>query len=301
MKKYNKEKILKAGKISAQVKKYARSIIKKDMPLLEIAEKIDARIAELGAKPAFPVNLSINNIAAHYTPSYDDKTLAHGLMKVDIGIHVDGWVSDSAFSIDFENSDENKKIIEASKNALENVKKLLKSNPVGTVTTGMIGKTVQETIESLGLSPIANLSGHSIEHYLVHAGLTIPNVNNKSTEVLGNGLYAVEPFATNGNGKIHDGKPSGIYMLISEKNIRSPIARDVLKYIIEEYNTLPFCSRWLVKKFGTKALFGIKQLEENGNLHNYAQLIESSGGIVSQAEHTFFLDDSGVIVTTEED
>ena len=88
----NKEKILEAGKISVEVKKYARTFIKKDVPLLEIAEKIEAKIIELGGKMAFPTNLSINEIAAHYTPSHDDKSLAYGLLKIDLGVHVDGWI-----------------------------------------------------------------------------------------------------------------------------------------------------------------------------------------------------------------
>jgi methionyl aminopeptidase len=108
------QKIIKAGKIAQEVKKYIKPLIKKATPLLEIAEKIEEKIIELGGKPAFPTNLSINEIAAHYTPSYDDETLAHGLLKVDFGVHIDGWISDTAFSVDLENSKENQKLIEAS-------------------------------------------------------------------------------------------------------------------------------------------------------------------------------------------
>ena len=119
------DKILKAGKIASEVREYIKSIIKKNMLLLDIAEKIENKIIELDGKPAFPVNLSINEIAAHYTPSYDDKTLSHGLLKVDFGVHIDGWCSDQSFSIDLENSDENKKLIQASKDALDNAIKLI--------------------------------------------------------------------------------------------------------------------------------------------------------------------------------
>jgi len=223
------------------------------MPLLEIAEKIENKIIELGGKMAFPTNLSINNIAAHYTPSYDDKSLAHGLLKIDLGVHIDGWIADTAFSMDLEDSEENKKLIQASKKALENAIKIAKEN----VSVGKIGQVVQETIESYGFSSVINLSGHQIEQYELHAGLTIPNIDNKQKDKLEKGLYAIEPFATTRNGKVHDGKPSGIYVLINEKNIRSSIAREVLKFISKEYKTIPFCSRWLVKKFGTKALFGL--------------------------------------------
>ena len=146
--------------------------------------------------------------------------------------------------------------------------------------------------------PIINLSGHQIERYDLHAGLTIPNIDNKSTEIILPGSYAIEPFVTNGNGKIRDGKPSGIYMLTNPKTPRTPIAREILNYIGEEYQTIPFCSRWLVKKFGAKTFFALKQLEENGSLHQFPQLVESSNSKVAQTEHTILIDDEKVVVTT---
>jgi len=291
----NKEKILKAGQIAKQVKEYIRPLVKKNMSLLELAEKIESKIEELGGKCAFPCNLSIDNIAAHFTPSHDDKTLATGLLKVDFGVHVDGWVADNAFSIDLENNEENKKLIEASKKALDAASKIIKTK----IFTSKIGEIVEKTIESYSFTPVINLSGHEIDHYDLHAGLTIPNTKNAKEVLVKEGLYAVEPFASTGTGKVHDGKPSTIYQLQDERNVRSPIAREILDHIIEEYQTLPFCSRWLVKKFGTKALFGLKQLEENGNLHQYPQLVEKPGVKISQAENTFLVEKDKVTVTSE--
>jgi len=265
------------------------------MLLIEIAEKIESKIIELGGKPAFPTNLSINEIAAHYTPSYDDKTPASGLLKVDFGVHVDGWIADTALSVDLENSEENKKLIEASEKALEDALNTAKKG----ISANEIGGKIQSAIESFGFKPIINLTGHQIEQYTLHAGLAIPNIGDKRTEIIDDGLYAIEPFATNGSGKIYDGKNSGIYSVIELKNIRSQSAREILDYISEKYQTLPFCSRWLVKKFGTKAMIALKQLEENGNIHQYPQLIEIEKGIVAQSEHTILIDGKNKIVTTK--
>jgi len=289
------EKILKAGQIAKQTKDYARTIVKKDKPLLEIAEQIEAKIIELRGKIAFPTNLSINDIAAHYTPSHDDETKAHGLLKIDLGVHINGFIADTAFSVDLENSEENQKLIQASQEALKNAIKIIKLN----TTTSQIGKTIQQTIESHGFTPIINLSGHSMEKYDLHAGVTIPNININSKEELKQGLYAIEPFATSGNGKVYDGKPSGIYSLEEARNVRSPIAREILKLIDEEYQTLPFCSRWVVKKLGTKALFGLKQLEQQGILHQYPQLVEVSHKPVSQTENTILIEKDKIIITTD--
>src|SRR3972149_5327697 len=221
----DKTKVLEAGKIASQVKTYARTIVKKDVPLLEIAEKIEARISELGGKPAFPLNLSINETAAHYPPSHDDKALASGLLKVDFGVHIDGWTADNAFSLDLENSEENKRLIETAEEALNKALDIVKLD----IAANQIGGVISETIESRGFSPIINLCGHSIK---------------------------------------------------------------------KEYDKLPFCSRWIVEALDSKALFGLRELEANGNLHHFNQLVEVSGAKVSQAEQRILIEENKVTVTT---
>lgn len=291
----DKDKILKAGKIAKAVKDFIKPQIKKGKPLLEIAEIIENKIIELGGKPAFPCNLSTNEVAAHYTPSHNDETLAHGLLKVDFGVHIDGWTADTAYSLDLEDSEKNKELIEAAKDALASASKTIKAG----VKASTIGKEISNSITKKGFLPIINLSGHEMAQYVLHAGKTIPNIDDNRSTIIEEGLYAIEPFATNGNGKIHDGAKSGIYVLENPNPPRSPTAREILNYIAEVYQTLPFCSRWLVKKFGTKALLGLRELERNNNLHHFAQLVEKEGALVAQAENTFLVEVNSVTVTTE--
>lgn len=287
------EKLRKAGEIARKTKDYARTIIKKDVKLLDIAEKIEKKIEELGGKPAFPTNLCINEIAAHYTPSYDDETRAFGLLKIDIGIQVDGYVSDTAFSIDLENSQENKQLIEASNKALESAIQITRKG----IELWKIGQIIQETISHYNFSPIRNLSGHQVEQYNLHAGLTIPNYNNNNKNKLSEGSYAIEPFATKGSGIVYDGKPSTIYRLEKQGNLRDSNSREILRYIEEEYQTLPFCERWLVKKFGTKAKLALRQMEQAKILHQFSQLVEKSHEKVSQAEHTILILDKTEVLS----
>jgi methionyl aminopeptidase len=291
------ESILKAGHIAAEIKKWIRPQIKKGMLLLEIAEKIENKIYEMDAEPSVPVNLSINEQAAHYTPSPEDKSIAKGLLKIDFGAHINGWISDTAFSMDLENSEINKELIEASKNALENVEKNLSKEK----TFGQIGGIIESSIKQNGFNPIVNLSGHSMEQYDLHSGISIPNIDNKSDFYFSSGLYAIEPFATNGSGKVHDGIKGNIYSLIKEKNTRSFIAKEVLKFIKENYKTLPFASRWIYKKFGSRARIALMILEKEGILHQYPILTEKKGKLVSQAENTFLIKKDKVIITTKED
>lgn len=295
MKKTDLENYRKAGQIAVQVKKYARTIIKKNTPLLEIAEKIEDKIQELGGKPAFPTNLSINEIAAHYTPAHDDETKAHGLLKIDFGVHIKGFSADTAFSVDLENNGTNKKLIQTAEDCLKSAIEAIKQEK----NLGKIGQAIQDTAEQAELSPIKNLTGHEIKQYDLHAGINIPNFNNNSPTTLDDGIYAIEPFTTTGQGMVYEGKPSGIYQLVKSTSLRDQKSREVLNHIIEEYQTLPFCSRWLVKKFGTRALLSLKLIEQAGALHQFPQLIEKSKSPVAQAEHTIIIEEGKVEITTD--
>jgi len=295
MEKTQIEKLKQAGNIAKQVKQYIKPLIKSQTPLLEIADKIEDKIIELGGKPAFPTNLSINEQAAHVTPTHNDDEIAQGLLKIDIGIQIDGYIADTAFSVDLENSKENLSLIEAAEDALTQAIKTISL----TSSLTEVGEAIEKAIQSKEAEPIRNLSGHSLGQYELHSGITIPNYPNNQDTKFQEGAYAIEPFATSGHGQVRDGKPSGIYRLEKpEKNVRDYFAREVLKFIKEEYHTLPFCSRWLVKKFNTRALLALKYLEQADILHQYPQLIEKNNGKVAQAEHTIILTEKEKIVTT---
>jgi methionyl aminopeptidase len=294
MNKTELENYRKAGNIARQVKEYCKKIVKKDILLTELVEKIENKIIELGGKCAFPVDLSIDDIAAHYSPLPDDTTISKGLIKIDIGIHVNGCIADTAITIDLENNKENKKLIEASNSALQEAIKTIKSN----TEIRSIGKKVQETIKKFGFSSIVNLAGHELKPYIVHAGISIPNYDNNNENKLQEGIYAIEPFSTTGEGKVYDGGLSGVYNLNEIKPVRGNNEREILSFIEKEYKTLPFSSRWIVKKFGKKSLITLKFLEQQGIIHQYTHLIEKSHGKVSQSEHTIYFNGEKVEVLT---
>ena len=292
----NQEDYKKAGEIAIKVKEYAKELIKPDMPLLEIAQKIEKKIEELGAIPAFPVNLSIDDIAAHYHPTLQDETVAKGLLKIDIGVHIKGFIADTAFTLDLTPNKEHIKLIQASQEALKNAIKILEKNP----TLNEIGKEIQTTIESKGFSPIVNLSGHGLNEYDLHSGLTIPNyANNNENKLEEDNAYAIEPFATAGEGKIYEGPSSNIYSLMEPKNTRNPTGRKIIDYAWERYRILPFSLREMQEKFGPMSRLAIKQLVQEDILHEYPQLIEKSHKPVSQAENTIIKLKNEIIITTE--
>jgi len=292
------EKYVQAGKIAGKLKKFLRGYVKEGMPLLDIAKTIKEKIEDTGAICAFPPTLSIDDIAAHYSPAPKDETVASGIIKVDFGVCIDGYIADTAITLDLTEDNRHKELIEASELALDNALKIIDSS----VSLNDIGKNVQESIESKGFSPIINLSGHSLGRWNVHAGVTIPNYANGNNNKLEPGAYAIEPFATDGKGMIQAGGQGNIYELTNVKNPRSPKAREILKFIQEKYQTLPFSLAEIQDKFGPMSRLAINELIKQDSLHSHTTLVEKGNGFVSQAEHTFLITDGGkVIVTTRED
>ncbi|MBI4154474.1 type II methionyl aminopeptidase [Candidatus Woesearchaeota archaeon] len=279
----------KAGKIAAECLEYGRKLIKVNVPLLKVAEDVEKKIYDLGGKPAFPVNLSINEIAAHFTPGIEDPIVFKegDLVKLDVGVHVEGYIGDNACTIDL---GKNSELVKASEEALKAALKIVRTG----IRLREIGKEIQEAIESFEFSPIRNLCGHQVEEYRQHAGLTIPNYDNGSDVELEEGMViAIEPFATNGEGIVIDGKPSGIFRLRQVKNTRNMEGRKIIKFVEENFKTLPFAKRWL-KQFSN---FSLTSLEREGIIEEYRILVERGKGLVSQAEKTVLVGDKSKILT----
>lgn len=290
----------KAGQKTAELMAFAQKTVRPGMPLLEIAEKIEEQARKQKAQFAFPVNLCINGLAAHYCPEFDDRTLAQGLLKIDLGISVDGFLGDQAITIDFTENQEHKELMEANQEALDNAIKLIKDKAKEGIEIRQIGKIISDTISKRRFSSVKNLSGHELQRYNLHAGITIPNYDNGNKSMLKEGIYAIEPFATYGEGIVRDWKPSNIFMLKQKRPARGN-AQKILRFIEEEYKTLPFASRWILNKFGKNAILSLNQLEKEGILHHFPQLKEKTGKEVSQFEHTIAFSDGKVIVLTKED
>jgi len=282
---------IKAGEIASEALEYGKGLIKKDRSVIEIVEKVENKIFQLGGKPAFPVQISINEIAAHYAPIKENLLIKESdIVKLDVGAHVNGAIGDNAVTVG-----NNKELIQASRDALNEAIKIIQ---IGTKLKD-IGKIIDKTISSYGFNPIKNLTGHSIDIYEQHSGLSIPNYDDGDDTKLKKGMViAIEPFATTGIGMIEEGKDSGIFKLERPKNVRTRISKEILDFIINEYHTLPFTKRWLFREFQEfKVNFALRNLENEGIISQYKQLPEKSKGLVSQAEHTLFIDDKVKILT----
>jgi len=283
---------IKAGKIASQVREEARKIVMPGVPLIEIAETLEKKIRAGGGVPAWPINISINEIAAHYSPSKgdDSKVKVGDLVKVDIGVAVEGYIADTSVSIALDKNDE--KMVEAAEKALEEALKMVK---IG-ADVADIATRIEETITKAGFKPIVNLTGHGLGQYIVHKDPKIPNHKGDFHYRLKEGeVIAIEPFATRGQNFIteSESKEGLTYSVVEEKAVRLPEARKILQKLRERQG-MPFTDRWLDAS-GVGLRLAIKELSDRGIIRPY--FILKGDSKISQAEHTVVVLDKPVIIT----
>ena len=283
----------KAGAILAQVRNEAAERCDVGSSYLDLSEWAEDRIRELGGEPAFPVNVSVDEEAAHgaATPD-DDREIGEEVVKLDIGVHVEGWLADTAVTVDLSGHDD---LTEAPAAALEAAIDLVEPG----VETGEIGAVIEEAIDGYGYNPVVNLTGHGLGQWDQHVPPNVPNrAVSQSAELETGDVVAIEPFATDGSGKVSEGSLTQIYALERDGSVRNREARQALEQITSEFHTLPFAVRWLDVN---RPEIALRRLDRQGLVHSYPVLTEADGTLVSQKEHTVIVTEDGCEVTTKAD
>jgi len=287
------QKYIEAGKILAEVRRDIWKEIKPGMLILNLANKIENEIIKRGGQISFPVNISIDDQTAHYTPTFDDKReiKENDLVKIDIGTHIDGYSADSALTYCFTKN----KLIESVNRALEAATKIIKPG----LRVSEIGALIEEIVKKDGLGLIINLTGHGIGRNDFHKEPTIPNIKNNSNYVLQeNEVIAIEPFVCEGGGSVKESGTVEIFRYLQDKQVRSKDARDILEYIKNNFGLYPFAKRWLLQKFTPmKVSLALNQLESARAIESYPVLKEQNGKKVAQAEHTIIVKEKPIVTT----
>jgi methionyl aminopeptidase len=273
---------------------------------------IESEIEKRGGLPAFPCNISINEVTAHYTsPSGDTTIIKDGdMVKIDLGAHVNGYIADSATTVvvgsgegPFTSGDKvytrekELKMIETANEALN----VAISNVRDGAVLGEIGKAVEEYVKSQGFLPVANLTGHSLDQWNLHSGLSVPNVRENNQQILEEGdVLAIEPFVTDGVGMVGDMKETFIFRFLRDRPLRLVESRKLLDIIKKDYKNLPFAQRWLEEDTKIRKVnLAMRQLISSRAVYPYHVLREKSGARVAQAEHTVIVEQDGCIITTD--
>ncbi|WP_268542133.1 type II methionyl aminopeptidase [Candidatus Nitrosotenuis cloacae] len=289
---------VKAGKIASEVRELARKTDWVGKTLYEICESVESEIKSRGGKCAFPVNTSLNELAAHYTAEPNDPKVltSDDLIKIDLGVQINGFIADTAVTVSY--NPEFEILVTTAEEALKNAISMVRE---GTKSSD-IGKMIEKTVKQYNCKPIANLSGHSLEQYTIHAGKSIPNMWSLGAFPLSTKeAYACEPFVTTskGLGFVREGKTRNIFGLVSRKKIKNEAANKIVDYIWDNFNMLPFALRWITKEWDEKeARSALDELIKNKVVRAYPILVEANGQRVAQAEHTFIPTETGALVTT---
>jgi len=286
------------GQIISQLRKTVPTFVHEGGLVRELCERVEAETLALGGQPAFPCNVGINEVAAHYTSPWDDASVLprDSVVKVDFGVHIDGYVNDSAVTVSL--NPVYRSMIEVAEEALR--------SGVERVAHGVrfsdVGEQIQKVIAQYGCRPIRNLTGHKVERYTIHAGKSVPNVAGPARGRFEVGeVYAIEPFVTvrEAAGKVEDADQTFIYRAVRDRGVRSEAARKIVEYVRRTYRTLPFASRWLYSSLGKNVVEdGFSETLRTKCISGYPVLVEASGKVVTQAEHTVIVKENGCEVLT---
>jgi methionyl aminopeptidase len=292
------QKYEKAGQIARKVREETKNFVHEGMLLVDICERVESHIREKGGKPAFPCNVSINEIAAHYTsPPLDKQIIPKGsVVKVDIGVHVDGYIADTAVTVYF--SQEHRNLVDTAEKALETAVKILRPG----LSFSSFGSTIEGVIKHNGFKPVSNLTGHQVGRYLIHAGKSLPNVSHLSLSRINEGeIFAVEPFVTvaDAAGRVGSSSDAYIFRFLKQKTLKNHYAKRLLGFIKENFFTLPFAERWLLDAVPPKYFReAFSELISSKSLMSYPVFVEASRKLVAQAEHTVLIEKDGCRVLT---
>ncbi|MBK5114717.1 MAG: type II methionyl aminopeptidase [Candidatus Heimdallarchaeota archaeon] len=290
---------IKAGEIAIVVKKLLRSKVKVGASVLEICEAGETKIKELGGNWAFPLNVSINNVAAHYSAQPDDDLVIRkgDIVKVDCGVQIDGYVADTAFTVSFGTG--HKDLIKASEEATKAAIDLIRPG----ITTDRIGTEIEDIIRSYDFRPIRELGGHQLDQNLLHGPIMIPNVKGtKEIKLEENQAYAIETFATSGTGRLLRTETKCFIFQLNPLQIplRLDSAKKARRVILSNYSNFPFTTRWIAKELSIPtAKIALRYLADKAQIKRYPVLSDVKDSLVSQSEHTVFLTGNSRVVTTQ--
>jgi len=268
--------------------------------LRKVMDEVEDFIRANGAGPAFPAQTSRNHVAAHYCPAPNDATVYQegDMVKIDIGVEIDGWVSDNAATKYLGDDPKYQSLVEASRDALNAA--IAKAGPGVKVST--LSEAIENAIEARGFRPVYNLTGHGVNRWTVHCAPQIPASPDRHEDaILKPGMViAIEPFATDGKGQVSDRGRAEVFMVRKAPHKFKGIDPAVWQ-VIEDMNGLPFarCTFPSILR-GEKLEGSLQRLMRIGAIMAFPPLADSDPSVmISQAEHTLMILSDGAEVVTQ--
>jgi methionyl aminopeptidase len=285
-----------AGRIAASARAAGAALIVAGARPADVCVAVEADIARLGGAPAFPAQIALNEVAAHFCPADDDPTVFRDgdVAKLDLGVHVDGWVVDTAVSVSVGGQPEGLRLIEAAETAL--------AAALGVARPGVLVVQVSHAIEaailSMGLKPVTNLCGHGVARWTIHCPPAVPNrpEGDATTRLDPGATVAIEVFATDGDGQVEERGPARIHRLDPQTPTDS-IDPELLS-ALKEFHGLPFCARQIKGLPKSQVEATLAALATSGRIRSYRPLVDPQATAIAQAEHTLYVHEDRIEVLT---
>ena len=310
----------KAADIHYKVRNECRTYIKsntKYYDIVKLYENCIKKYSDENSGIAFPIGFSINNICAHDSSYYGDNRILNknDILKIDIGIHYNGYIIDSAQTIIVDNDDNIDDKTTNLINSTIDATHIAIKNSGTDVRLYELSELIYETINSYDdINPIGILGGHNINKYIIHGGKLIlckPNEiqnniqNNMKMEE--NEIYAIETFASTGSGNlINLNNISHYKQKKNDKQTDKFMKLYDCKDYIKNRKGLPFNYDWILSNKYEKNKIDKNKIDkikkELNNLvkfdiiEHYPPLSDTDPkSLTSQLEHTIFVRESGII------
>jgi methionyl aminopeptidase len=315
------EKYINAGEIHKKVREYIQSYIQPGIKYTTICNLIESKISDeinkiapnqLNNGIAFPTGISVNNVAAHFTTSYIDESIikSDDVIKIDYGVHIDGCIIDSAFTINL--NEEYNDILKASDDAVNTI---IKNIGVDSrfKELSVLSQEVVESYEHDGksLKVIDNLAGHNILPWKIHGGKLLHgkptnNIIYDDLRVEEDDIMAIEVFVSNGNGTtvLDDDYRNYSHYMLKDDMVNIPLFKnkktnELSNIITKTFKTLAFCPRFIdtITQQHTNYNDNLQELFTNGYLNSYPPLLETDiESKVAQFEHTMYIGETKKII-----
>lgn len=277
----------------------------------ELVEKYCRPICNETMGYAFPVGISVNEVIAHDTANIEDTRTfkTNDVVKIDLGIHLNGSIIDSAFTMIIGDDEQTKNfyfpLLEATQDATY----------TGIALSGVdarlyeISEAISEVIGSYELEdgtqikPIFGLGGHDILPYKVHGEkliLSVPHKTQKNIKMKENEIYAIETYASTGSGKPNQENIGKCNHFMIDDNVKKNYynlrgkekKNELMRWIMKDGKTLPFTQSWCshIPNYENH----LNYYREKRGIIAYPPLSDTVGSKTSQFEHTIHIKENCV-------
>ncbi|XP_028402971.1 proliferation-associated protein 2G4-like [Dendronephthya gigantea] len=260
---------------------------------------------------AFPTCVSVNNCVCHFTPLTTDPDIEiknGDLVKIDLGVHIDGYVAVIGHTIVVGASKDNKikgrqaDVLLAAYHTSELVHRTVKPSEENYTITDYI----QKVTEDFNCKPIEGMLSHQLKRNVIDGEKSIiqnPNEGQKKEhekcEFDVHEVYAIDILVSTGDGKAKekDTRTTVYKRTPNMYSLKMKTSRVFFSEVCNKFTMMPFTLRAFEDE--KQARLGVVECVKHGLLEPYNVLWEKEGEYVAQFKFTLLLMPNGPIRITQ--